>query len=186
MNVNMLPDGLDQNDYSQSVSRCRVCQMNSTVMAVHSQRDTPPRCPHGWANLWNGTSFLMHSVGSHGGGQQLMSPGSCMNKLVDGEPIYDHPFLECGSHGTCQYWSNAYTFWLVNSNTSSWREVYGTPHPPNTGTAGACAVCQYVPEPVRVNVNCQVPETDLVQCTGKSVPTCANQRRRRGRGGLFA
>ena len=49
-------------------------------------------------------------MGCGGGGQQLVSPGSCL------ERFQAHPYIECGSHGTCHYYSDKYSFWLVSSD----------------------------------------------------------------------
>ena len=49
----------DQNeDY---ISRCSVCEIDSAVLAVHSQSDDIPDCPTTWTSLWVGYSFLMVS-----------------------------------------------------------------------------------------------------------------------------
>ena len=50
---------MDQNE--NYVSRCSVCEINSAVLAVHSQSDTIPNCPPSWTSLWVGYSFLMVS-----------------------------------------------------------------------------------------------------------------------------
>ena len=55
--------------------------------------------------------FFQHAAGSGGGGQQLMSSGSCL------ERFQSHPYLECGSQGTCHYYSDKYSFWLVAVET---------------------------------------------------------------------
>lgn len=56
------------------ISRCAVCKASSTVLAVHSQSIAVPDCPSGWIPLWTGYSFL----GAEGAGQELDSPGSCL------------------------------------------------------------------------------------------------------------
>ncbi len=42
-----------------------------------------------------------------GGGQQLSSPGSCL------ESFRVNPYIECNSRGECHYFSNKYSYWLV-------------------------------------------------------------------------
>ncbi|KAJ6657431.1 hypothetical protein lerEdw1_002490 [Lerista edwardsae] len=93
----------------QYISRCSVCEAPSQAVAVHSQDITIPRCPEGWRSLWIGYSFLMHTAaGAEGGGQSLVSPGSCL------EDFRATPFIECnGARGTCHYFANKYSFWLT-------------------------------------------------------------------------
>lgn len=91
------------------ISRCSVCEAPSQAVAVHSQDLTIPTCPPGWRSLWIGYSFLMHTAaGAEGGGQSLVSPGSCL------EDFRATPFIECnGAKGTCHYFANKYSFWLT-------------------------------------------------------------------------
>jgi len=44
----------------------------------------------------------------------LMSPGSCL------ERFQAHPYIECGSHGTCHYYEDKYSFWLVTASRGDW------------------------------------------------------------------
>uniref|UniRef100_A0A8D2KZS7 Collagen IV NC1 domain-containing protein n=2 Tax=Varanus komodoensis TaxID=61221 RepID=A0A8D2KZS7_VARKO len=94
---------------AQYISRCSVCEAPSQAVAIHSQDITIPQCPEGWRSLWIGYSFLMHTAaGAEGGGQSLVSPGSCL------EDFRATPFIECnGARGTCHYFSNKYSFWLT-------------------------------------------------------------------------
>uniref|UniRef100_A0A4W6FKK0 Collagen IV NC1 domain-containing protein n=1 Tax=Lates calcarifer TaxID=8187 RepID=A0A4W6FKK0_LATCA len=91
------------------ISRCSVCEAPSQAVAVHSQDTNIPNCPPGWRSLWIGYSFLMHTAaGAEGGGQSLVSPGSCL------EDFRATPFIECnGAKGTCHYFANKYSFWLT-------------------------------------------------------------------------
>lgn len=52
---------------------------------------------------------LQHTAaGAEGGGQSLVSPGSCL------EDFRATPFIECnGAKGTCHYFANKYSFWLT-------------------------------------------------------------------------
>lgn len=54
-------------------------------------------------------SVLQHTAaGAGGGGQSLVSPGSCL------EDFRATPFIECnGARGTCHYFVNKYSFWLT-------------------------------------------------------------------------
>uniref|UniRef100_A0A8B9NWE7 Collagen IV NC1 domain-containing protein n=2 Tax=Apteryx TaxID=8821 RepID=A0A8B9NWE7_APTOW len=99
---------------SQYISRCSVCEAPSQAVAVHSQDITIPQCPVGWRSLWIGYSFLMHTAaGAEGGGQSLVSPGSCL------EDFRATPFIECnGARGSCHYFANKYSFWLTTVEQS--------------------------------------------------------------------
>lgn len=58
----------------------------------------------------NVLSFLTQhtAAGAEGGGQSLVSPGSCL------EDFRATPFIECnGARGTCHYFANKYSFWLT-------------------------------------------------------------------------
>ncbi|GAB5584812.1 collagen alpha-6(IV) chain isoform X4 [Prionailurus iriomotensis] len=105
--IPMMPVG--QTQIPQYISRCSVCEAPSQAIAVHSQDITIPQCPLGWRSLWIGYSFLMHTAaGAEGGGQSLVSPGSCL------EDFRATPFIECsGARGTCHYFANKYSFWLT-------------------------------------------------------------------------
>ncbi|CAO2625188.1 Collagen alpha-3(IV) chain, partial [Lemmus lemmus] len=93
------------------ISRCMVCEGPAMAIAVHSQTIAVPPCPHGWVSLWKGFSFVMFtSAGSEGAGQALASPGSCL------EEFRASPFIECHGRGTCNYYSNSYSFWLASLN----------------------------------------------------------------------
>ncbi|KAG5833285.1 hypothetical protein ANANG_G00274300 [Anguilla anguilla] len=96
------------------ISRCSVCEAPSVAIAVHSQDVTIPQCPAGWRSLWIGYSFLMHTAaGDEGGGQSLVSPGSCL------EDFRTTPFIECnGAKGTCHYFANEHSFWLTSIDQS--------------------------------------------------------------------
>uniref|UniRef100_A0ACB8GE68 Collagen alpha-2(IV) chain n=2 Tax=Sphaerodactylus townsendi TaxID=933632 RepID=A0ACB8GE68_9SAUR len=91
------------------ISRCSVCEAPAVAIAIHSQDVSIPHCPEGWRSLWIGYSFLMHTAaGAEGGGQSLVSPGSCL------EDFRATPFIECnGAQGTCHYFANKYSFWLT-------------------------------------------------------------------------
>ncbi|NWZ31506.1 CO4A3 protein, partial [Asarcornis scutulata] len=93
------------------ISRCIVCEGPAMVIAVHSQTTVVPACPEGWISLWKGFSFVMYtSAGSEASGQALASPGSCL------EEFRAIPFIECHGRGTCNYYTNSYSFWLASLN----------------------------------------------------------------------
>lgn len=69
--------------------------------------------------LWGGdlgltlTLVPQHtSAGAEGSGQALASPGSCL------EEFRSAPFIECHGRGTCNYYANAYSFWLATIERS--------------------------------------------------------------------
>lgn len=99
---------------SPYISKCNVCEAPANVIAVHSQTNDVPKCPSGYHSLWMGYSFLAHtSEGADGGGQDLMSSGSCL------EDFRATPFIECtGARGTCQFFSNSLSFWMRTINTN--------------------------------------------------------------------
>ena len=41
------------------MSRCVVCEVQTNVIAVHSQDMNIPDCPQDWEALWLGYSFAM-------------------------------------------------------------------------------------------------------------------------------
>lgn len=100
---------LSEEEIRPYISRCAVCEAPAQAVAVHSQDQSIPPCPRAWRSLWIGYSFLMHTgAGDQGGGQALMSPGSCL------EDFRAAPFLECqGRQGTCHFFANEYSFWLT-------------------------------------------------------------------------
>ena len=109
--------------------RCSVCEVQTNVLAVHSQDMNIPDCPQSWEPLWLGYSFAMVScphllpghrpdppqhtgAGAEGGGQALSSPGSCL------QDFRATPFIECnGARGTCHYFANKFSFWLATIQT---------------------------------------------------------------------
>jgi integrin beta 8 len=42
-------------------NRCVVCEIDTNVLAVHSQDMNVPDCPTNWDSLWIGYSFIMVS-----------------------------------------------------------------------------------------------------------------------------
>ncbi|XP_055501602.1 collagen alpha-3(IV) chain-like [Leucoraja erinacea] len=103
------------------ISRCVVCESPAMVIAVHSQTIQIPPCPRGWKSMWIGYSFVMHrGSGAEGSGQALASPGSCL------EEFRVAPFIECHGRGTCNYYANAYSFWLATLDPT---QMFRKPRP---------------------------------------------------------
>ena len=78
-------------------------------------------------------------AGAEGGGQSLVSPGSC---LEDFRPT---PFIECHGHGRCNYFTTALSYWLATIDD----RLQFTQPQPQTLKAGSlrsrvsrCAVCR--------------------------------------------
>lgn len=68
----------------------------------------PPPGPSGCSSHTSLLSFQHTAAGAEGGGQSLVSPGSCL------EDFRATPFIECnGAQGTCHYFANKYSFWLT-------------------------------------------------------------------------
>ena len=44
---------------AEFISRCVVCEVETNVIAVHSQDINVPQCPPQWDSLWIGYSFTM-------------------------------------------------------------------------------------------------------------------------------
>lgn len=79
------------------------------MIALHSQNQTLPTCPPGWIDLWDGYSFAMNRAeGAEGSGQDLLSPGSCLEEFMAG------PYIECKAAGHCNKYSTLLSFWLTN------------------------------------------------------------------------
>ncbi|CAH8453622.1 unnamed protein product [Heterobilharzia americana] len=140
----MMP--LDVSEVRRRVARCVVCEAPTQPYAFHAQANQlqEVNCPDGWARLWDGYSFVMHSVGSTGGGQQLSSPGSCL------EYFSYSPLLECNNGmSLCNYWSDAKAYYLrhVSNNTEFQKPIgqYITDHLPDETKVlreiSRCRVC---------------------------------------------
>lgn len=77
--------------------------------------------------------------GAEGGGQSLVSPGSC---LEDFRPT---PFIECHGQGRCNYYATATSYWL---STIEEDRQFAKPLPQTlkagdlTSRISRCAVCQ--------------------------------------------
>uniref|UniRef100_A0A3Q0T5A4 Collagen IV NC1 domain-containing protein n=1 Tax=Amphilophus citrinellus TaxID=61819 RepID=A0A3Q0T5A4_AMPCI len=95
----------------QNYISCSVCEARTNVIAVHSQTSLIPNCPANWKSLWTGFSFLQETgAGAEGSGQPLASPGSCL------EHFRKLPFIECHERGSCNFYTNSYSYWLAALN----------------------------------------------------------------------
>merc|ERR1719154_711476 len=95
-------------DIENHISKCTVCELPSLVIAIHSQTTEIPDCPANYISAWTGYSFIMHTdSGAAGGGQSLMSPGSCI------ENFRPTPFIECHGLGTCNVFTTALSYWMA-------------------------------------------------------------------------
>jgi integrin beta 8 len=92
------------------ISRCTVCLGTQYILARHSFTDVAPECPEDFSPLWQGYSYVMvTSSGVSGGGQDLASSGSCLEKF------YLPTFIECLGRGTCAYYINNLDYWLAQN-----------------------------------------------------------------------
>jgi integrin beta 8 len=97
------------NQIKDYISKCSVCESIGNVITVHSQNQTIPDCPYGWLELWKGYSFVMNRAeGAEGSGQDLLSPGSCLEEFMS------VPYIECKAAGHCNKYSTLLSFWLTN------------------------------------------------------------------------
>lgn len=58
------------------------------------------------SNCFDCFYVTQHAVGAMGGGQQLASPGSCL------EAFRANPYIECNNRGLCHFYANKYSYWL--------------------------------------------------------------------------
>lgn len=57
-------------------------------------------------------------MGAEGSGQPLASPGSCL------ENFRKIPFIECHGRGTCNYYTDSYSYWLAALNPDDMFRYY--------------------------------------------------------------
>jgi integrin beta 8 len=119
------------NGIEQFISRCVVCEVESTVSAVHSQTDEIPACYAGWESMWTGYSIMQVSLfytntkplavkyylqvtgaSAEGGMQGLDASGSCLQQF------HVQPFVKCGGSGSgrCSFDASSLSFWLTTLN----------------------------------------------------------------------
>lgn len=68
-------------------------------------------CSDLWPWLWLVPQET--GAGAEGSGQPLASPGSCL------EHFRKLPFIECHERGTCNFYTNSYSYWLAALNPSN-------------------------------------------------------------------
>ena len=84
-------------------------------------------------------SCLQHrDSGAAGGGQSLVSPGSCL------EEFRTRPFIECRGLGTCNYFATAVSYWLatIKDYEQFRKPLQQTLKADHTSRVSRCAVCQ--------------------------------------------
>ncbi|KAF6770970.1 hypothetical protein AHF37_10466 [Paragonimus kellicotti] len=163
---------LPVNETADRIARCAVCEAPTHVFAFHSQAENLEPCPTTWKELWTGVSLIlqfrrdlncsdlcdynscrcfgpmgpMHTSGKHGGGQQLSSPGSCM------EQFRYSPVIECNNNvGMCHYWADAKVYYLRALDHS--RDQFEKPQGftmkaaegPVLNNVSKCRVCMKLP-----------------------------------------
>lgn len=52
----------DQTKIRSALARCSVCELQRSLLTVHSGSTHVPECPPGWGGLWTGFSYLTASV----------------------------------------------------------------------------------------------------------------------------
>lgn len=137
MSMTMAP--IQAREVEKYISRCAVCETTTRVIALHSQSMTIPNCPDTWEELWYGYSFLANTIDNNGGaGQNLISPGSCL------EEFRTQPVIECHGHGRCNYYDGLSAFWM---STVEEYEQFKTPKQQtlkadHTSKVSRCTVCR--------------------------------------------
>jgi integrin beta 8 len=90
------------------ISRCNVCEGKATVITVHSQTLSLPNCPSKYSSIWHGFSYFLNTgVIGRGSGQDLASPGSCLEKFAA------IPFAECNGVHRCRRQESNRGYWLA-------------------------------------------------------------------------
>lgn len=83
--------------------------------------------------------FFQHTdANADGGGQSLVSPGSCL------EEFRPRPFIECHGIGRCNFFTTAYSYWLATIEDA---QMFRKPRPQTLKEnalkkrISRCAVC---------------------------------------------
>jgi len=127
------------------ISRCAVCMGTQAPIVKHSTGESAPTCDPGWAELYNGFSYLMGKAGKMGMGQSLDSMGSCH------ETMSTPMFIECNGRGTCSFFTNNIDFWLARNQDLTqpgmWGmgSVYNGPDDTIERGVARCVVCIKTP-----------------------------------------
>ena len=83
----------------------------SNVIAIHSQKNTPPDCPVGANKLWEGYSSVYVTVNGLGVHQDLGKASSCI------QTFSPHPYTVCkGKYpdGSCSEFVGDSNYWLAS------------------------------------------------------------------------
>lgn len=86
-----------------------ICWKRSKVCFLSSIFKFQFTCIYKWNYLnFPVTAFFQHTAaGAEATGQNLQSPGSCL------EEFRSVPFIECHGRGTCNYYATNHGFWLA-------------------------------------------------------------------------
>lgn len=89
--------------------------------------------------------YFQHTdAGGEGAGQDFQSPGSCL------QDFRSRPFIECHGHGRCNYYTTAYSYWMVTVEKD---KMFKKPQPQTLKAGdvktriGRCVVCMRKPPP---------------------------------------
>lgn len=137
MSMTMAP--IQAREVEKYISRCAVCETTTRVIALHSQSMTIPNCPESWEELWYGYSFLSSTIDNNGGlGQNLISPGSCL------EEFRTQPVIECHGHGRCNYYDGLAAFWMstIEEGEQFLKPKQQTLKADHTSKVSRCTVCR--------------------------------------------
>ncbi|EDO34165.1 predicted protein, partial [Nematostella vectensis] len=105
----------------------------------HSQTVRVPRCPEDRPPLWEGYSLLYVQGNERAHGQDLGSPGSCIQRFST------MPFLFCNINNVCNLASrNDYSFWLSTPEPIPMMPVQETNVQPYIGRCAVCEVSSHV------------------------------------------
>lgn len=139
MPMSMTP--IPAREITNYISRCSVCETSTRIIAIHSQTMSIPDCPGGWEEMWTGYSYFMSTTDNSGGfGQNLISPGSCL------EEFRANPVIECHGHGRCNYYDQLASFWLavIEEDEQFRKPKQQTLKSDQTSKISRCSVCRKV------------------------------------------
>merc|ERR1712096_153254 len=151
--IPLQPNTRDVTDY---ISRCAVCVSIYPWIAVHSFDHTVPACPQGEGGvtfntelLWSGYSIVMARDRGGGVGQDMSSPGSCLEKF---SPIMTVKCVPSGTLGepNCSFQSPDAKTIFVRNKKAEYSEQIG-PYPrgeqlhPQDYYVSRCSVCLIKP-----------------------------------------
>lgn len=102
--------------FSSTVCVIKICLLKSGSLLIRTivwgvALTFDPSCWFCWSSQETG-------VGAEGSGQPLASPGSCL------ENFRKIPFIECHGRGTCNYYTDSYSYWLAALNPNDMFRYY--------------------------------------------------------------